>query len=158
MLAVSEKVPPEDLTDQDIHFLHGELEIPRAQLEHLRLGERWGKQAEVPGAVFYALLRQGLPSSYDRIVASPRERLQAALEGAITAGTIPAALRGSLDGILDRLADIWIALSLGERQSQQESASIGASLGLTSMTDAQPPKCSASHEAPGLGSASRAVE
>jgi hypothetical protein len=136
-LAVSEKLPPEEWTEEDITFLHGELEIPRDQLNCLRLGERWGKEAKLPGAVFYGFLRHGLPPKYQRVVTTPRPTLRKALETAIAAGTVAATLRDSLDGILERIEDLGIAIAVSERQGDQESASLGATLGLTSLTEVQ---------------------
>jgi len=97
-----------DLTQDDIDFLTGETKIPVEHISFLQLDARWQQDNDVEPAVFYGLLRRGLPSALRNILAEKSTRLRAELKSAIAEKIVPLSLGGMIDDIIDRLGEIAV--------------------------------------------------
>ena len=65
----SKPLPPQDLTDEDLNFLHGETGIVREHLHFIRQASRWWvaqRKHNLPAEAFYALLRRAANSATPR--------------------------------------------------------------------------------------------
>lgn len=100
---VLQKVALRKLTDEDISFLHHETGIPVDRLRFLKLDEAFRHRTELEPAVFYGLLRQGLPTYRRLLLAEKPSRLEGALKASLERNIIPRALAANLDGILEFL-------------------------------------------------------
>jgi len=101
-------VPLSELTDDDLLFLGRETGLSAEHLRYVRLDASWGSTHGVSPAVFYGLLRQGLPSTYRRLLSQKPRPIRAALEASIGANIVPTALGADLDRILERLAELAV--------------------------------------------------
>jgi hypothetical protein len=99
------------LTDEDLDFLAREAEIATEHLRHLRQDAQWAEAHDLAEAVFYGLLRQGLPTELRSLLAEPPSLLREALKAALAENQIPQALGDDLDGILERLLDVAVQLA-----------------------------------------------
>ncbi|WP_022949759.1 Tc toxin subunit A-related protein [Methylohalobius crimeensis] len=102
-----EDVPLADLTDKDLEFLTGETGIPAEHLRFLRLDAQWRRKHDVDRAVFYGLLRQGLPANDRRLLAEKLSRLREALVASLRQNIIPGQ-ENNVDSILERLQDLAV--------------------------------------------------
>ncbi len=120
ILPLRETVEVAALTDEDLEFLSRETEITIEHLRHLRQDAQWAEAHDVADAVFYGLLRQGLPTELRSLLAEPPSRLRAAL----AENLIPQALADDLDGILERLLELAVQMDF----LPDEDSEIGARL------------------------------
>ncbi len=94
-----------ELTDEDIEFLEGETEIAGLHIVYLALAHQAILTIPVPAAVFYGLFRQELPTNLPALLVITPRMLRQALERALDANLIPAALREQLGSIVATLRD-----------------------------------------------------
>ena len=112
------------LTDDNLNFLAPEAEIPIEHLRHLRQDAQWAEAHDVTEAVFYGLLRQGLPTELRWLLAEPPSRLRTALEAALAENQIPQSIADDLDGILERLLNVAVQLAF-ERDPDDTAPALG---------------------------------
>jgi hypothetical protein len=108
---VLEKVTVKDLLEEDISFINGETGILAEHLRFLRLDAQWSHQHDVDQAVFYGLLRQGLPMEYRRMLAEKPSRLRETLKASIEKNIIPITLEAKIEVILERLHELAVDVS-----------------------------------------------
>lgn len=125
-----ETVTVAELTDNDLDFLSRETEIAIEHLRHLRQDAQWAEAHDVTEAVFYGLLRQGLPTELRSLLAEPPSRLREALEAALAENQIPQALADDLDGILERLLEVAVQLAFVQ-DADDTAPSLGDMLATT---------------------------
>lgn len=121
-------VEPAAFTDEDLDFLAPETGIAIEHLRHLRQDAQWSEAHDVPEAVFYGLLRQGLPTELRSLLAEPPSRLREALEAALAENQIPQTLTDDLDGILERLHELAVDIAF-QTDSEATIPSLGEILG-----------------------------
>ncbi len=117
-----ENLQPQDLTDEDLQFLHGETRIPLLHLQWLRYAYRWSvehRQHRLPTEAFYAFLRQGLSPDWPQLLQTGPARWRAALKQAVAAKQVPASVSASSDVVVNKLQ----ALAVEQTFSATTSAS-----------------------------------
>ena len=117
-----ENLQPQDLTDEDLQFLHGETRIPLLHLQWLRYAYRWSvehRQHRLPTEAFYAFLRQGLSPDWPQLLQRGPARWRAALKQAVAAKQVPASVSASSDVVVNKLQ----ALAVEQTFSATTSAS-----------------------------------
>jgi hypothetical protein len=122
-----ENVPLAELTDDDLGFLTGETGISSGHLRFLQLDAQWSNEHDVHRAVFYGLFRQGLASSYHRLLSEKPSRLREALKASIEAHVVPVDVGDDLDEILQRLEELAIAAAF-EQDEEAETPRLGVLL------------------------------
>src|SRR5690606_38192064 len=105
-------------------------------LRYLRLSAQWSGPRGADAAVFYGLLRQGLPTDYRSLLARKPSRWKAALEAALAEGIVPAALADDLDGVLARLEERAVAAAF-EPETGQAAPSAGVLLRTSGLSEEQ---------------------
>ncbi len=95
-----ESVAIVDLTEDDIGFLAGETGIDRLHLAFLATAHQHAASTRIAPEAFYAVFRQGLPSTLAAVALQTPKALEAALTAALDARIVPAALRGQVDAIV----------------------------------------------------------
>ena len=141
MRPVMEDVALSGLTDSDLDFLTGETGIPIAQLEAIRLDAQWREQNStraLPAAVFYGLLRQGLPKTLPTLLRQGTQRWREALIQSLANNSIPQTLRPQVDEIIQTL----IALAVDHTfvpapDSDGEGQSVGVLLAASGLPPEQ---------------------
>ena len=108
VLVVAANVPVMKLTDDDLEFLAGELELPHDRLRFLRLDARWGLENNVAAGAFYALLRGELPTDLPKLLSYGRPRWESLLKAAIARNILATKFGGMLEAVLDRLEALAI--------------------------------------------------
>ncbi|MGD2089730.1 MAG: neuraminidase-like domain-containing protein [Candidatus Aminicenantes bacterium] len=122
---VLEKMTVKDLLEEDISFINGETGTPAEHLRFLRLDARWSHQHDVDQAVFYGLLRQGLPTEFRRLLAEKPSRLRETLKASIEQNIIPMVLETKIDDLLERLHELAVDVSF-----EQDNEAAAPPLGL----------------------------
>jgi hypothetical protein len=95
-----ESVALANLTDDDVRFLAGETGIDRLHLAFLATAHQHAATTRISPEAFYAVFRQGLPSTLPALSLQTPKALEAALTAALDARITPAALRGQTDDIV----------------------------------------------------------
>lgn len=124
ILPLREGIEVAALTDEDLDFLAREAEIAIEHLRHLRQDAQWAEAHDVTEAVFYGLLRQGLPSELRSLLAEPPSRQREALKAALAENQIPQALAADLEGTLERLLDVAVQMAF-VRDADDTAPSLG---------------------------------
>lgn len=94
---------PADLQDGDLDYLAGTTGIARDQLNPLRDAARLSGAAGVPVEALYGFFRAGLPRDLPSLAANRPAVQRQVLESALDHGTVPPALRTSVDAVINRL-------------------------------------------------------
>ncbi|TVR42807.1 MAG: hypothetical protein EA394_02535, partial [Bacteroidia bacterium] len=129
-----ESVAVHELTDDDLDFLSKEADIPLDQLSFLRQDALWASVHGVDQAVFYGLLRQGMPMVLRALLAERPGRMRQALEAALDNNQIPGTLREQLEKVLSQLSDLAVQLALEDENA--EGTPLGAILATSGLTTA----------------------
>jgi hypothetical protein len=98
--------PVHQLTDKDLSFLEGKTGIPLEHLNYLRLDDQWCFHYSVEPAVFYSLLRQGLPADLHHLSTEKPTRLHEALQASLAHNIAPAALADKVDQAIKPLLSL----------------------------------------------------
>lgn len=106
---VAEGIAIADLTDEDLEFLTGELEIPLAELRYLRTDAQLARRHEVVPSAFHALFRDGLPTDLSLLLAHHRSVWERALRRGIASNVVAKGLECEIEAIVARLEDIAVA-------------------------------------------------
>ncbi len=131
-----EAVPVHEVTDEDLDFLSRETDIPLEQLSFLRQDDQWAETHGIAPAVFYGLLRQGLPMVLRALLAERPGRKREAMEVALAANQVPGALADQLEQILASLQDLGVALAFAAPEEEGAAPSLGTILGTSMLTTA----------------------
>ena len=129
VMPILEKLSLHEVNEDDVTFIVGETQLPRAQVRAL-VGA--GRLAVIPAAVehkllvalLYGLLRHGAPADAPSFFKTPASDLGGLLKEAVAANTVSADLGSHLDEIVARLRDAAIAF-----QQRQTTGNDVASLG-----------------------------
>jgi hypothetical protein len=121
------------LTDDNLNFLAPEAEIPIEHLRHLRQDAQWAEAHDVTEAVFYGLLRQGLPTELRSLLAEPPSRQHEALKAALAENQIPQSIADDLDGILERLLDVAVQMDFVPDEDSEAPPPLGQLLSTTTL-------------------------
>ncbi|OLE54053.1 MAG: hypothetical protein AUG51_10120 [Acidobacteria bacterium 13_1_20CM_3_53_8] len=89
-----------ELTENDIRFLHEETGANALHLAFLVLAARLASRTKLPAAIFYGLFRQNLPTRLEGLLLETSERLRAALDASLKQNLIPASFGAHMDEIL----------------------------------------------------------
>lgn len=95
-------VSPGDLTDEDVWFLINETGLERAWITAFADAAAVGRETNLPAALFYGLIRNGLPAELANLLEVPPETLKAALEDAIDETIVRPRVMDSFDELLER--------------------------------------------------------
>ncbi len=109
-----ESIPPQDLTDEDLLFLHGETGIVLLHLQLLRHASRWSvehRQHQLPTEAFYAFLRQGLSPDWPQLLQAGPTRWRAAIKAAVGAKQVPKALSAQGEFVVKKLQELAVELT-----------------------------------------------
>jgi len=94
---------PFELTADDAAFLAGETGLAAALISTWANAARLAQQTELPTALFYGLLRAGLPSDLGALLAVAADQRRAALQRSLDARLVPASLAKNADELLAAL-------------------------------------------------------
>ncbi|MEE9356701.1 MAG: neuraminidase-like domain-containing protein [Methylococcaceae bacterium] len=89
-----------ELTEDDIKFLAGETQIPSWHLKYLQLDTVYSRECQIDNGVFYAWMRQGLPTVRERLFAVETSKLRDALKLSIEQNIVPGDVATQLDATL----------------------------------------------------------
>lgn len=106
-----ENVGLHELTGDNLSFLAGETGIDPTHLQMARCDAQWRAQYpehKLAPAVFFGLLRQGLPDQRSLLLQAGSARLREALKLAVAGRQAPAALAHDIDAIVAMLAELAI--------------------------------------------------
>ncbi|TVQ06948.1 MAG: hypothetical protein EA361_18945 [Bacteroidetes bacterium] len=106
-----QEVEVADLTDDDLEFLSREAEISSGHLHSLRLDAQWARQYKMIPAVFYGLLRQGLPPIIHLLLATKPSRKREALKASLAENLIPESIGDDFDAVMDQLKNTALQVS-----------------------------------------------
>ncbi|MEO8109737.1 MAG: neuraminidase-like domain-containing protein [Ginsengibacter sp.] len=129
----------QQLTNEQLAFLSNESGIQPERLTYLRLDGNWSKDNNLAPAVFYGLLRHGLPANLRRLLLEKPSRLRLALTNALAGNIMPAILSAQLEAIMARLAELALSFSFIPETDTNNAAPLGVLLstsGLDSKTQA----------------------
>ncbi|MGH8542927.1 MAG: neuraminidase-like domain-containing protein, partial [Gammaproteobacteria bacterium] len=126
LIPLIENVPLAELEDEELQFLSRETGIHEEHLRFVRLDGEWRQQRDLDRAVFYGLLRQGLPTSYRRLLAEKSARLREALEASIEQNMIPVHM-SDVDSVLERLEELAVEAAF-EADNEAPEPPLGAVL------------------------------
>lgn len=111
---IIENIPIQDLTDEDLNFLHGETGIELMHLQWLRHAYRWSvehRQHQLPTETFYGFLRQGLSPDWPQFLQAGPSRWRAALKQAVAAMQVPQSVSTSSDVVVQKLQELAVDLT-----------------------------------------------
>ncbi len=124
------------LTDEDLTFLHGETGIKGLRLNYLHLDATWAQPHQFPLAVFYGLMRVGLPSKLRRILELDSARRANALKSALAKHIVPAGLEQKFDDIVEQLDQMAVDSAFEVGQDDTAEPPVGALVATASDVDA----------------------
>lgn len=133
-------LPPAELTDEDLDFLHRETGIAHDHLLFIRLASRWWvaqRKHKLPAEAFYGLLRLGVPADWALLLQTSSARRRAALKQAVAQRIVPASLGAQIDTITGKLDALAIEQSFtsGDTHSSGLARPWGLLLASTGIED-----------------------
>jgi hypothetical protein len=105
------RLPPHELTDEDLDFLNGETGIGLEHLRFIRQASIWWVEQmahKLPAEALYGLLRKGMPADWAAMLRNAPSTWRAAIKEAIAERIVPAALGSQLDRIIAALTELAI--------------------------------------------------
>lgn len=111
-LLQAEQLNAADLSEEEVEFLACRHDLNAAHVALYVLAAAHHRTTDIVAEAFYGLLRQNLPQDLKRLIAVGQTRQQRALEAAIAANIVGAALEAQLADILQALQHQVAALAL----------------------------------------------
>ncbi|MBL8425766.1 MAG: peptidoglycan-binding protein [Candidatus Accumulibacter phosphatis] len=115
-LLTPDRVAPAELSADDVHWLACRHGLDEDQLGRYAAAARLAREAELPREheALFGLLMQNLPAVLQALLAQAPRSLRQALERAIAANEISAALSPRIGTIIEALQDVIVRLALRE--------------------------------------------
>ena len=130
--------PLATLTDDEILFTASKSGVPALYVGYLAVANRLATQTKIPGEVFYALFRAGLPTQLPALLVQPASRIRAALQSAVDRGIASARVGANIDATLASLRALIATYVLGD--AARANYSLGPVLAASGVTAAQQAK------------------